>query len=142
MNKQSPHFVFIPGFMLNESLWDDMFEYFPEHWNIHKASLEEGHSIEKIVENIVKNAPKKFILIGFSLGGYIARFLINQYPERVSALILIASSIRLIIRRKRSFNCRIIFSRLTILKRNKPNIPSLNKIDMLIMFINDQFILR
>ncbi|KAA8733169.1 alpha/beta hydrolase [Acinetobacter qingfengensis] len=94
MNKQSPHLVFIPGFMLNESLWDDMLEYFPEHWNIHKASLEQGHSIEEIVENIVKNAPKKFILIGFSLGGYIARFLINQYPERVSALILIASSIR------------------------------------------------
>lgn len=34
------------------------------------------------------------MLIGFSLGGYVARSLVNRFPERVSALILIASSLR------------------------------------------------
>lgn len=94
MNKDAPALVLIPGFMLDESLWDDMLQAMPSHFNIYKASLKNGKNIDEIVENIIKTLPEKFILIGFSLGGYIARALINQYPEKVSALILIATSLR------------------------------------------------
>lgn len=94
MNEQSPSVVLIPGFMLNESLWDEVIQNFPHHWNIYRASLRQGHTIEEIAENIVKNAPPKFVLIGFSLGGYIARSLISRFPKKISALILIASSLR------------------------------------------------
>lgn len=94
MNEQYPSIVLIPGFMLNESLWDEVSQNFPDHWNIYRASLKQGYTLEEIAENIVKNAPPRFILIGFSLGGYIARSLVNRFPEKVSALILIASSLR------------------------------------------------
>lgn len=94
MKEQYPSVVFIPGFMLNESLWDDIIQYFPKHWNIYRANLKQGLTIKEIAENIVKDAPSQFILIGFSLGGYIARYLASQFPEKVSSLILIASSLR------------------------------------------------
>lgn len=94
MNDQYLSVVFIPGLMLDESLWDEVVQELPDHFKIYKASLQQGNTIDEIAENIVKNAPPKFVLIGFSLGGYIARSLVNRFPERVSALILIASSLR------------------------------------------------
>uniref|UniRef100_UPI0005EB61C9 alpha/beta fold hydrolase n=1 Tax=Acinetobacter pittii TaxID=48296 RepID=UPI0005EB61C9 len=51
-------------------------------------------SIKEIAQNIVEHAPESFVLIGFSLGGYIARSIVEQFPEKVKALILIASSLR------------------------------------------------
>jgi len=51
MNEQYPSVVFIPGFMLNESLWDEIVQYFPEHWNIYRANIEQGLTIKEIAEN-------------------------------------------------------------------------------------------
>ncbi|WP_375056034.1 alpha/beta fold hydrolase [Zobellella sp. DQSA1] len=42
----------------------------------------------------MRNSPGRFVLVGFSLGGYIARQLAADYSERVSALAVIASSLR------------------------------------------------
>ncbi|OEC90273.1 alpha/beta fold hydrolase [Acinetobacter sp. YK3] len=94
MNQKSISIVFIPGFMLDESLWDELVPLLPETWNIIRANLLQGETIAEIAQNIAKDAPKEFILVGFSLGGYIARSLTEQFPEKVSSLILIASSLR------------------------------------------------
>lgn len=86
--------VLIPGFMLDESLWDETIDYFPSETIFHRASLSQGESIEEIAANIAFNSPPEFILVGFSLGGYIARYIAEKFPNRVSALILIATSLR------------------------------------------------
>ncbi|MEN0036996.1 MAG: alpha/beta hydrolase [Cellvibrio sp.] len=86
--------VLIPGFMLDESLWDEFIELLPAGREIHRANLRVGQSISQIAEHIAQGAPKQFVLVGFSLGGYIARSLVEQFPDRVAALILIASSLR------------------------------------------------
>ncbi|HSX52304.1 MAG TPA: alpha/beta hydrolase [Cellvibrio sp.] len=86
--------VLIPGFMLDESLWDEMVEQLPISLEVYRASLEKGQTIPQIVEHIALAAPERFILVGFSLGGYVARSLVEQFPERVVALVLIASSLR------------------------------------------------
>lgn len=86
--------VLIPGFMLDDSLWDDLIIELPSEWHVFKANLLNGNTIPEIALSIAHNAPEKFILIGFSLGGYIARSLAEQFPDRLSALILIASSLR------------------------------------------------
>lgn len=86
--------VLIPGFMLDESLWDEMIDLLPTGRAIHRANLRGGESISQIAENIARGAPKQFVLIGFSLGGYVARSIVEQFPDRVAALILIASSLR------------------------------------------------
>jgi len=142
MNEQYPSVVFIPGFMLNESLWDEVIQYFPNRWNIYRASLEQGSTIEEIAKNIEKKAPEKFVLIGFSLGGYIARSLVSLFPEKVSALILIASSLRDDTEKQKELKLRIInatsekhFKGLSRTAIAKTLHPSQSKNDVLIQHI-------
>ena len=86
--------VLIPGFMLDESLWDEVIEHMPSTQDIHLANLLEGQTIPQIAQHIADSAPPRFVLAGFSLGGYVARSLVQQFPDRVAALVLIATSLR------------------------------------------------
>jgi pimeloyl-ACP methyl ester carboxylesterase len=86
--------VLIPGFMLDESLWDELVEQLPSNREIHRANLLHGQTIEQIAQHIAFSAPPQFVLIGFSLGGYVARSLVDQFPDRVAALVLVATSLR------------------------------------------------
>lgn len=80
--------------MLDESLWDDVIEHLPTTQAVHHASLLAGQTIPQIAQHIASSAPPRFVLVGFSLGGYIARSLVQQFPDRVAALVLIATSLR------------------------------------------------
>ncbi|WP_110968823.1 alpha/beta fold hydrolase [Pseudomonas huaxiensis] len=86
--------VLIPGFMLDESLWNEVVEHLPFKRKVHRANLLQGHTIAEIAQNIAADAPPRFVLIGFSLGGYVARSLVQQFPDRVAGLVLIATSLR------------------------------------------------
>lgn len=86
--------VLVPGFMLDETLWDEFGRHLPEDWEICHASLTGGQTIRDISRHIANHLPQRFVLIGFSLGGYIARQLAADYPEKVDALVIIASSLR------------------------------------------------
>lgn len=86
--------VCLPGFMLDESLWDEVIEELRRDAPIHRVRLEPGTTIEEIANGVASAAPKRFVLVGFSLGGYVARKVAELFPERVAALILIATSLR------------------------------------------------
>lgn len=78
--------------MLDESLWDDVAPLLDAP--VCRLPLGPGTTIEEIAEGIANAAPKRFILVGFSLGGYVARKIAELYPQRVAALILVATSLR------------------------------------------------
>lgn len=86
--------LLIPGFMLDESLWADFVVHLPDDWPLHHADTTSDDTIAAIAARIVSNAPPRFVLIGFSLGGYIARQIAADYPARIIALVLVASSAR------------------------------------------------
>lgn len=86
--------VLIPGFMLTRDLWNDVLSTIHHFETVIYADINAGNSIEKIARSILKTAPPKFTLIGFSMGGYIAREITRIAPERVSSLILISTSSR------------------------------------------------
>ncbi|WP_201276827.1 alpha/beta fold hydrolase [Microbulbifer sp. ALW1] len=94
MHSASPPVALIPGFMLDATLWNEFKNYLPEDWSIVDAPLGDGPTIRDMARQIAENLPQRFVLIGFSLGGYIARQLAADYPERVEALIIVASSLR------------------------------------------------
>lgn len=94
MNGDDVSAVLVPGFMLDQSMWDDLAAHLPATWILHRAKLEGGNSIQEIARQIVEESPERFILIGFSLGGYVAREIAGKFPERVTALVIIASSMR------------------------------------------------
>src|SRR5690606_30150389 len=86
--------VFLPGFMLDESLWDEVVERLGPHAPTFCLRLEPGASTEEIADGIANAAPPRFVLVGFSLGGYLARKVAERYPQRVAALVLVATSLR------------------------------------------------
>lgn len=91
---QSLPLVLLPGFMLDESLWDEVARQLPAGLPVHRLALGPGATTEEIASAVAGAAPQRFVLAGFSLGGYIARKVAERYPERVAALILVASSLR------------------------------------------------
>jgi pimeloyl-ACP methyl ester carboxylesterase len=53
-----------------------------------------GDRIEAIAQAILADAPPRFALLGFSMGGYIAFEIVRQAPERVVKLALLDTSAR------------------------------------------------
>jgi len=85
--------VLLPGFMLDETLWDEVAPLLGREAPVHRLPLGPGTTTEEIARSVAQAAPQRFVLVGFSLGGYIARKVAELFPERVAALVLIASSL-------------------------------------------------
>ncbi len=88
-----PTMMLAPGFMTDYDMWSD-FVPFLKDYNVIYADFREGTTLQELAASNLKRCPERFILIGFSLGGYIARHMVYQAPERVEALVLIGTSTR------------------------------------------------
>lgn len=88
-----PTIVLAPGFMTDYDMWSD-FVPFLKDYNVIYADFREGATLQELAASNLQRCPERFILMGFSLGGYIARHMVYQAPERVEALILIGTSTR------------------------------------------------
>ncbi|MFM7011590.1 MAG: alpha/beta fold hydrolase, partial [Betaproteobacteria bacterium] len=93
MNSNKPTIVFAPGFMTDHDLWRDVVPHFSDY-NIIYADFREGSTLQELAASNLKRCPERFTLMGFSLGGYIARHMLYQAPERVQALVLVGTSTR------------------------------------------------
>lgn len=86
--------VLLPGFMTDSDLWADMAPSLAPFGPILHGDLGRDDSIAAMARRVVEEAPDRFALIGFSMGGYVAREMARITPERVGALVLIATSAR------------------------------------------------
>lgn len=87
--------VLVPGFMADAGLWDDVAGRLAPFGPLHRADLSRGTSIADMAALVLADAPAgPLVAIGFSMGGYVAREMARQAPERVRALALIATSAR------------------------------------------------
>lgn len=86
--------LLIPGYMLDETLWDDVLGGLAAFGPVTHADLRHDATIEAMAARALADAPSRFILVGFSMGGYVAREIARLAPERVEALVLIATSTR------------------------------------------------
>ena len=90
--------LLIPGFMADATLWDalkdEMTDDLAPFGPLVATDLSRGEDIESMAAAILADAPDRFVAVGFSMGGYVARELARMAPERVTALILIATSAR------------------------------------------------
>lgn len=93
MDSNKPTIVFAPGFMTDHDLWRDVVPHFSDY-NIVYADFREGSTLQELAASNLKRCPERFTLMGFSLGGYIARHMLYQAPERVQALVLVGTSTR------------------------------------------------
>lgn len=87
--------VLIPGYMTDDRLWDDIVAPLRQQGaKLTLAQLDSGATLDQMAEHIIEHCPPEFALLGFSMGGYIARKIVQRIPERVTALILAATSSR------------------------------------------------
>jgi len=86
--------LLVPGFMADETLWDDVAPALERFGPVVHADLRHDTSVEAMASRVLGTAPPTFLLVGFSMGGYVARAIARQAPERVRALVLVATSTR------------------------------------------------
>ncbi len=90
--------LLIPGFMADATLWDAMTDDLTKDGArfgpLVATDLSRGEDIETMAAALLSDAPDRFVAVGFSMGGYVARELARLAPEQACALILIATSAR------------------------------------------------
>jgi pimeloyl-ACP methyl ester carboxylesterase len=87
-------FLLIPGLNSTSEVFRDLT---PALWSLGPVTVAnhtEGDSIASIAAAILRDAPPRFALLGFSMGGYIAFELFRQAPLRVAKLCLLDTSAR------------------------------------------------
>ncbi|CZL29414.1 alpha/beta fold hydrolase [Legionella pneumophila] len=93
MNKD---IVLIPGALATPKLWHQQEAFFQESKQFHYVDVLNSDSITEMANRFVSSAPKKFTLIGFSMGGYVALELYRHIPDKIEKLILINSAAKLV----------------------------------------------
>jgi len=85
---------FIPGTICDERLWSRLTPLLGDEVESHFVPLHQAHDLAEMRQVISDHSAPSSILVGFSLGAYLAVDFALAHPERVKSLILIASSAR------------------------------------------------
>lgn len=86
--------VLLPGFMLNEHLWDDMRADLATLGGLTFGDLGQDIGVQAMADAVLRQAPERFVLFGFSMGGFVAQAITLKAPGRVLGLALLNTSSR------------------------------------------------
>ena len=86
--------VLLPGFMCDSDLWRDVAPDLGKLGPLHYGNVYQDDTLEGMAERVLSEAPERFVLIGFSMGGFVARVLTLMAPGRVTGVAFVASSAR------------------------------------------------
>jgi pimeloyl-[acyl-carrier protein] methyl ester esterase len=94
------HLVLLHGWGLNAEVWDCITPELSSHFTLHLVDLPGfgrsqnfgALSLEEMTRLVLENAPERAIWLGWSLGGLVASLAALTAPERVQALVTVASS--------------------------------------------------
>lgn len=86
--------VLLPGFMCDVDLWSDMMPALATLGRPHFGNVYEDDLLDAMARRVLAESPRRFVLIGFSMGGFVARIATLMAPERVAGVAFICSSAR------------------------------------------------
>lgn len=95
-----PDLVLVHGWGMNGAVWQQTVNVLENHFKVHVVDLPGyGHSahshaqnLEEIAQQLMPDAPKNAIWVGWSLGGLVATHMALHHTEYVSKLVTVASS--------------------------------------------------
>ncbi len=93
--------VLLPGFLCDADLWTDMAPDLAALGQIHYGNVYQDDTLEGMAQRILDESPEKFVLVGFSMGGFVARVLALMAPGRVIGVAFVATSARQYTREER-----------------------------------------
>ena len=86
--------LLLPGLLNDEALWSAQVQALSGQVRCHVGDLTTADTLEGVAAAVLAQAPPRFALAGFSLGGYVAQQILRVAPERVERLALLDTSIR------------------------------------------------
>ncbi len=86
--------LLIPGFMLDADLWRDVRSALECFGRILDVDTSQDSRIEAMADRAIAGLTEPSVVIGFSMGGYVAREIAYRAPDNVRSLALIATSAR------------------------------------------------
>jgi len=86
--------VLLPGFMCDADLWTGLVPDLGRLGPLHYGNVYQDDTLEGMAERVLSESPERFVLVGFSMGGFVARVLALMAPQRVAGVAFIASSAR------------------------------------------------
>lgn len=86
--------VLIPGFMLDEDVWTDARPELHAMGRVIDVDTAHGALVGEMAARAIERLGGPAIVVGFSMGGYVAREMVYQAPEMVAGLGLVATSTR------------------------------------------------
>jgi pimeloyl-ACP methyl ester carboxylesterase len=94
VTKRLRDLVLLPGFMCDQDLWTDMVPDLQKLGTMHYGNVYEDSTLDGMARRVLDSSPERFVLVGFSMGGFVARVLCLMAPERVTGVAFVASSAR------------------------------------------------
>lgn len=100
-NTPLAHMVLIHGWGMNASVWDSLLPELLPNYELTLVDLpgfgrskmsDEHYSLDFLAQSVLKVAPEKALWLGWSLGGLVATHAAISAPNRVQALINLAST--------------------------------------------------
>lgn len=90
-----PQFLLLPGLLNDASLFTEQTVALSEIGTVQVGDLTRSETIAELARDVLDEAPEgSLVLVGLSMGGYVAFEIMRQAPERVSALVLMDTSAR------------------------------------------------
>ena len=80
--------------MCDQDLWTDMVPDLQKLGILHYGNVYEDSTLDGMARRVLDSSPERFVLVGFSMGGFVARVLCLMAPERVAGVAFVASSAR------------------------------------------------
>lgn len=88
-----PPLILIPGLLNDAELWRDQVDALSDVADCQVADITGETSLEAMARSVLADAPERFALAGFSLGGFVAIEIARIAPERIDRLALLDTSI-------------------------------------------------
>ncbi len=85
--------LLLPGLLNDAELWSAQIAALSDIADCMVGDQTRGETMQAVVEDVLAQAPQRFALAGFSLGGFVAQQILRVAPERVLRLALIDTSI-------------------------------------------------
>lgn len=90
-----PHVLFLPGLLNDASLFQQQIDALTAVTTTEVADLTQADSIAGMADSVLKNTPDApCVLVGLSMGGYVAFEIMRRAPARVAGLVLLDTSAR------------------------------------------------